>query len=284
MEIVVERPITDNFVITQYNRLLTSPATNIRLYLHHDGYIPISSLSLLYLLRHTFGERFEVQISAGSKNANQLFHNLGFFSSNGEGERNLPLQRIVPTEGNNPFYGIIPTWIDRLQANLPAGEITQLGEIQTICFELINNVFDHSGSESGGVITSTYLQSKGVLQVAIADFGLTIPGTLGPVFSHMNLEEHEVIAHALEEKVSRRIGQHHNFGMGLNIIKRYALSDSECTLKILSGNGFLTINQKMIHCRRSEQFFKGTMVLMTLPHSFLQDHTQTADEDYAFDL
>lgn len=147
--------------------------------------------------------------------------------------------------------------------------------IALTAIELINNVIDHAQSDLGGTISGANFSSRKHIELTVIDLGSTIPGTLSPLYP--GLPDHELIAKALEFGVSRRKGQAHNYGRGLDIVKNYALQDANCSLVIISRNGFASItNAELPHCRLGRYCFNGTIVKCNFSEKFI---TQTLEHD-----
>lgn len=149
--------------------------------------------------------------------------------------------------------------------------------------ELINNVIDHSQAEKGGIIVGASFKRQKHFELTVIDFGKTIPGTLEHLFPGRSDEE--IITMALEFGVSRRKGSEHNYGRGLDIVKQYALQDRECSLQIISRNGFVSItNAELPHVRASRYTFPGTIVKCCFSEAFvlndLQEYSSKEELEY----
>lgn len=141
-------------------------------------------------------------------------------------------------------------------------------QIELTAVELINNVIDHAQSTLGGTIVGASFSSRKHIELTVIDFGATIPGTLK--YLYPNLLDHELIAKSMEFGVSRRKGESHNYGRGLDIVKNYALQDKDCSLVIISNNGFASItNAELPHCRPGKFRFNGTIVKCNFSERFV---------------
>ena len=142
--------------------------------------------------------------------------------------------------------------------------------------ELINNINDHSNAPNGGIIVGASFKSRKHFELSVIDFGNTIPGTLEHLFPQMNDEE--LITKALEFGVSRRYGSEQNYGRGLEIVKSYSMQDKDCSLQVVSRNGFVSITNKQLHVRKSNYNFPGTLVKCCYSEAFVKQHVEFSNE------
>ena len=84
--------------------------------------------------------------------------------------------------------------------------------------EMLNNVFEHSGSAEGAFVQAGWFPKTQRVSLAIADLGGTIPTHIGRLMQ--NLSERECLAAALEAKVSGSFDRNRNAGLGLFMTRR----------------------------------------------------------------
>lgn len=86
--------------------------------------------------------------------------------------------------------------------------------------ELLNNVFEHSGSPEGAFMQAGWFPKTQRVSLAIADLGGTIPTHIGRLMP--NLDEEQRLAAALEPMVSGSFDRDRNRGLGLFMTRRVA--------------------------------------------------------------
>jgi hypothetical protein len=178
---------------------------------------------------------------------------------------------------NGSSYERIKLWISNILGqyySAPNNSSNTPSEL--VAIELMNNVIDHAKSESGGVISGACFKKHKHIELTVIDLGETIPSTLSPLYPELN--DSELIAKALEFGVSRRLGSHHNYGRGLDIIKSYALHDKSCALVIFSRYGFASITKAEVpHVRDMSYCFNGTVVKCSFSEDFVNQNIENPE-------
>jgi hypothetical protein len=169
-----------------------------------------------------------------------------------------------------------------LQSFYDAPQNSSADFVELASVELINNILDHSEAEKGGIIVAASFAKRKHFELTVIDFGDTIPGTLEEFYP--DLSDQELIAKALEFGVSRRYGSEHNYGRGLDIIKSYSLQDRECSLQVISRCGFVSITDALLHVRRCNYNFPGTLVKCCFSENFVKQHLESTDETEELEL
>jgi len=133
--------------------------------------------------------------------------------------------------------------------------------------ELINNVYDHAGSETGGspidaYIFSQYNSEKRQISIVVGDFGIGIPEKANKYFAEEGLplrSNADCIKWALELNESS-FSQPHNRGKGLNNIYSFVKS-SGSHLRIFSNDVMLDSgNAGDKYGKNPIEDFRGTVV------------------------
>ncbi len=277
------RHLDDEEMIVIANRILQFPDEQYKITIIEDPFVSIGGLTTLGLLKKTHPDNIEIDINRIGQACLSFIDRMGLINE-GSMNSNFPLQHIQAGIVDGNLYAKIPKWLERFASREFGYNHASLGEVQQACYELINNVVDHSLSPTGGMICGSYFPNHNNLQISVVDFGISIPKSLGPHLASDNWTDDAIINESLKPNVSRRLGLEHNYGMGLDLIKTYALSDSGCSLKIISRDGFVSVTRELAHARRSDAQFPGTFVRLCLSKTFLERSIEINSETSNFDL
>jgi|GEM_PF-5071525 len=194
----------------------------------------------------------------------------------------FPAQRVLGCINGGTLEGL-KFWLSFVLKkfyNAPRNSSADFVELASI--ELINNILDHSESEHGGIIVAASFAKKKHFELTVIDFGKTIPGTLEELYPGQS--DQEIMTKSLDFGVSRRYGSERNYGRGLDIIKSYSLQDNECSLRMISRRGFLSITDAQLHVRPCNYTFPGTLVKCCFSEKFVKHHLEFSEGSEELEL
>ncbi len=143
--------------------------------------------------------------------------------------------------------------------------------IRYIIFELVRNVFEHSGSDEGAILCAQYYQKSNTIRIGVVDNGIGIKRSLNRVYHPKT--DLEAISLSLTPGITgttKRVGgTESNAGAGLFFIKSLAKINRDFFM-IYSGNSMYKL---LKHPK-----YKKEIKLIANP---LKDHS-SYDEDYPY--
>ncbi|WP_145974836.1 ATP-binding protein [Ruegeria atlantica] len=140
-----------------------------------------------------------------------------------------PLIEVRHTESHDWVRNTFVPWLSG------CSKIAQhdLGELATCLSELFNNIDDHTEFDVGSVFAQWYPQEERVI-VAVADFGVGIPTTVGRVCE--GLSDSEAIIKAFEDEFTSQ-STPRNRGIGLHFLLQNVVQNLSGKLEVNSANG-----------------------------------------------
>ncbi len=249
-----------------------------------DMYFDIGALAVIKLLldHPDYSPRVSCDISNLNPENQEYLERIGLFGGGAKDGFLFPLTTFSSSYKSGSLYLDVPVWLTRLAREAFRIEDAHLVEAETAIIELIANVVDHCGQRSPGVFGGGYYRGRNHIQLVVADFGDTIPGTLQKMFPTKS--DHLRLSEAMKPGVSRRLGVGNNYGLGLDIVKGYSIFDDNCGLIIHSRQAFLSYTKGQLHCNPSRTGFPGTYVKLQLSEAFLRQSLEFDDTPRGFDL
>lgn len=259
-------------VIEAYKRMKISGITAVNLDFSTLAFTnPAGAVSLASIIYYFTAQGIETKIIGQDirSQANRYLDDCGFFHDMlGESvfydikSRTTTVQFSRFEDGGYMqylLYDLCP-WI---QQEVSISEDT-LTTIRTCLEEIFHNVQYHSGVATGFVLAQHY-PKKNTIEIAISDFGKTIPAqvrTLKP-----NLGDAAAILQACQEGFSTKSNVR-NRGAGLPILIRYVAARNCGRVEIRSAKGFLSAKPAKSSYRLTESnigwVYPGTLVTVTL--------------------
>lgn len=130
--------------------------------------------------------------------------------------------------------------------------------------ELFQNIIDHSEADGTAFFAIDYDEKKGVIDIAVCDFGVGIPHTLRSQYKNSC----EALQKCLIPGVTAGT-QKHNRGFGMdNIASMMSEKDS---MHIVSNNAILLKNSKKEIALPLPFDFRGTLIYMTISQESFED-------------
>lgn len=149
--------------------------------------------------------------------------------------------------------------------------------------EVLNNIFDHAGSENTGYVLTQYYPQNDILSFSICDFGIGIPSSVNDFRKKQgkaSITDQQAIIKAISLGFSAQ-STIQNRGMGLNNLSE-SIKALDGTLAIISNNAFYNMNQGKIIVRDNNLInFKGTLIACDIPINNLDDFDES-DSIYSF--
>lgn len=204
----------------------------------------------------TYAVNFQsVQLSSTSALGYLKF--IGFFRYVGWDEGNLPGEArgsntyapITVISRNQlifdpelPIQKVIERKSDSLAQMIFDGDNESSQILVSYCFkEIIRNVFEHAQTDECVLMAQYWGGSKNEIEIAIADSGIGIHGSLANVFD--NIDTHELLKISLQPGVSRNMHEsedpdnpYQNSGFGLYIVSHLGMDYGKFNL-LSSGKG-----------------------------------------------
>ena len=130
--------------------------------------------------------------------------------------------------------------------------------------ELFQNIIDHSEAEGTAFFAIDYDKKKGIIDIAVCDFGVGIPYTLKSQYKNSC----EALQKCLIPGVTAGT-QKHNRGFGMdNIASMMSENDS---MHIVSNDAILLKSPKREYTAQLPFSFKGTLIYMTISQNSFED-------------
>ena len=146
--------------------------------------------------------------------------------------------------------------------------------LKTCLAELYFNVFDHAKAEGIAFSYIHYDEQKGIIHIAICDFGEGIASTLRKVYTEIEKDE-EALRMSLKRGVTAK-SHKHNAGFGLDNILSM-ITEGESAFRIVSNKALLLCNKEGIKTYPLPFEMKGTLIYLDLPISGF-DKSEISDE------
>ena len=146
--------------------------------------------------------------------------------------------------------------------------------------ELLNNVFDHSGSSIPGYTFTQYNSTTSSIIVSVCDFGVGIPNKVNEYLQSKGekpIDNIEALKKAFQNKFSTQ-SKPHNRGFGLdNVLSNVKALNSKAL--ILSNNCLyrLSDNEEFFHER--SVYFPGTLVVIWLDTKNLPEQEEILTDE-----
>ncbi len=189
-----------------------------------------------------------------------------------EGKRYLPLCSFAMTDINKDIFGSVIKNIILKQTN-----IGQKGNmpLSYLISELLDNVYEHSKS-SNGYVFSQYLEHEGVINLCIADSGITIPGSFkeaGLYQKEIDDNEADALKLANEGYSTKNLPEAENRGYGISTSKSILVTGMKGGFFMLSGGAFHRYeNGENDYINLNNIFrWKGTIILLRIPVRIPED-------------
>lgn len=178
----------------------------------------------------------------------------------------LPICSFTMTDSNKDLFGSVIGNIIVKQTNIKNGGITSLSYMVS---ELLDNIFEHSKSPNG-YIFSQYLPSENVINLCIADIGISIYGS----YKSKKLYQKEIAGNEAEALKFANDGYStknrpdaENRGYGIPTSKAMLVSGLNGAFFMLSGSAFHRYEKGVnIYVNLGKLFrWNGTVILMRIP-------------------
>jgi hypothetical protein len=121
----------------------------------------------------------------------------------------------------------VPKFAADVTAMLAIGDVDLEGAVRSSLVELLRNVVQHSRSPVGGTVLAQYFPSTGLVEVAVADFGIGVQAALRPRYQDLDVDL-KALKFSLLPHVSGTFGRSEygtmqdNAGLGLFFISEIA--------------------------------------------------------------
>lgn len=177
----------------------------------------------------------------------------------------LPLCSFAMTDVNKDTFGSIIQSVLMKQAGIGRGG----SSLSYLISELLDNIYEHSRS-SNGYVFSQYLEREGVIDLCIADRGITIAGSFqqaGLYQDEIDGSETEALKLANEGYSTKNRPEAENRGYGISTSKEMLVVGMKGAFFMLSGGAFHRyengandyIDLRNLLC------WQGTVILMRIP-------------------
>ena len=178
----------------------------------------------------------------------------------------LPLCSFEMTDSNKDTFGSIIKNILMKQANIGQGGSSSLSYLIS---ELLDNVYEHSQS-SNGYVFSQYLEREGVINLCIADTGITVSGSFkkaGLYQEEIDGKDSEALKLANEGYSTKNRPEAENRGYGISTSKAMLVIGMKGAFFMLSGGAFHRYENGANDYIDLKDIFhwKGTIILMRIP-------------------
>ncbi len=177
----------------------------------------------------------------------------------------LPLCSFAMTDANKDTFGSIIQSVLTKQAGIGRGG----SSLSYLISELLDNIYEHSRS-SYGYVFSQYLEREGVIDLCIADRGITIAGSFqqaGLYQDEIDGSETEALKLANEGYSTKNRPEAENRGYGISTSKEMLVVGMKGAFFMLSGGAF----HRYENCAndyidlRNLFRWQGTVILMRIP-------------------
>ncbi len=156
----------------------------------------------------------------------------------------------------NSFQSFLHNELANVEKLISSTEVSQ-----HFCFsfyELVRNIFDHSGEDIGGFSFHYKNKYETTLELSITDIGKGIRSSMSSVYNNDSIYDFEFIEQALVEGVSCT----GKFGRGLGLSK---IANTIEFVQITSGNGQVITKEGQVYDRRTiNTNLKGTSIFLKI--------------------
>ena len=179
----------------------------------------------------------------------------------------IPVCSFAMTDSNKNAFGSAIQRLISTQTNIEKGGITP---ISYFISELLDNIYEHSKSTNGYVF-SQYLEREGVINLCIADTGITIFNSYKDAGLHQEeIGEDEATALWLanEGYSTKNLPEAENRGYGISTSKRMLVEGLNGSFFMLSGSAFHRYerHQENYYVNLKNVFrWNGTVILLRIP-------------------
>ena len=178
----------------------------------------------------------------------------------------LPLCSFAMTDSNKDTFGSIMKSVIMKQVNIGQGGSSSLSYLIS---ELLDNIYEHSLSPNGYVF-SQYLEKEGVINLCIADTGITIAGSFekaGLYQKEIDGKETEALKLANEGYSTKNRPEAENRGYGISTSKAMLVTGMKGGFFTLSGGAFHRYENGANDYIDLRNLFhwNGTIILMRIP-------------------
>lgn len=141
---------------------------------------------------------------------------------------------------------------------------SNLEEYLRLCvLEIIQNIYDHSESPVGGLITARYMSKRPEVRIAVVDRGAGICTTLRRRFS--DTTPHNALRRVVKGEYSA-LSRQNNAGLGISMLVQW--------VTLLGGDVAIISESSWTHAKDTNRYFEttsfrfgGTGVFLTIPAS-----------------
>lgn len=177
----------------------------------------------------------------------------------------LPLCSFAMTDANKDTFGSIIQSVLTKQAGIGRGG----SSLSYLISELLDNIYEHSRS-SNGYVFSQYLEREGVIDLCIADRGITIAGSFqqaGLYQDEIDGSETEALKLANEGYSTKNRPEAENRGYGISTSKEMLVVGMKGAFFMLSGGAFHRYENGANDYIDLRNLFRwqGTVILMRIP-------------------
>ena len=178
----------------------------------------------------------------------------------------LPLCSFAMNDSNKDTFGSIMKTVIMKQANIGQGGSSSLSYLIS---ELLDNIYEHSHSPNGYVF-SQYLEKEGVIDLCIADTGITIAGSFkraGLYQKEIDGSEAEALKLANEGYSTKNRPEADNRGYGISTSKAMLVTGMKGAFFMLSGGAFHRYESGANDYIALQNIFRwnGTVILLRIP-------------------
>ena len=178
----------------------------------------------------------------------------------------IPLCSFAMTDANKDSFGSIMQRIITKQTNIGRGGGSSLSYLIS---ELLDNIYEHSHSKNGYVF-SQYLEHEGMIDLCIADTGVTIFNTFknaGLYQKEIDNNEVEALKLANEGYSTKNRPEAENRGYGISTSKEMLVVGMKGAFFMMSGGAFHRYENGANDYIDLKDLFnwKGTVILMRIP-------------------
>jgi anti-sigma regulatory factor (Ser/Thr protein kinase) len=156
-------------------------------------------------------------------------------------------------------YYLAEQWLGRGWVNI--SNLLQ-GVIVAATLEVYANAFEHGRTDIGVFSCGQHYPKLGELKLSVVDFGVGIPQNVRNFQKNPNLPADKALEWAFQKGTTTRSGNVTG-GIGLDYLKQF-VHINKGKLQILSHDGCATIDEKQEIYVRTQTFFGGTLVNITL--------------------
>lgn len=178
----------------------------------------------------------------------------------------IPLCTFSMTDANKDAFGSVIQKVITEQTSIGANGLTP---ISYFISELLDNIYEHSQSENGYVF-SQYLEREGVINLCIADEGITVAGSYakaGLYQKEIGQDESTALWLANEGCSTKNLPDAENRGYGISTSKRMLVEGLGGSFFMLSGRAFHRFERGQNYYVNLGDLFcwQGTIILLRIP-------------------